>query len=112
MKLLLTVVRSVGQVISLGDEGTAVAPALVQFADGDQDLAGGKPDRQVGTWLPAARVAGVDFRWSRPAQLGCGVDQSLEIPGGAGVSAPGRRARAFLERGDGRMQSAKLPGDP
>jgi hypothetical protein len=30
-----------GQVISLGDEGTARSPALVQFADGDQDLAGG-----------------------------------------------------------------------
>jgi hypothetical protein len=51
-----------GQVIGLGYEGMARASALVQFADGDQDLAGGKLDRQVGTWLVAARVADLDLR--------------------------------------------------
>ncbi len=58
-----------GQVIGLGDEGAAWAPSLVQFTDGDLKLARGKFDRQVGTWLAAARIAGLDLRRSRPAHL-------------------------------------------
>jgi hypothetical protein len=61
------------------------APAFVQFADGDLKLARGKLDRQVRTWLAAARIAALNLRRSRPAHLGHGVHQSLEVPAARGI---------------------------
>jgi hypothetical protein len=57
-----------------------------------------------------ARMADLDLRRSRPAHLGHGVHQSLEVPGGTGYLRSGDVLALFLERGHSRMRSAKLLG--